>query len=243
MMRTPVTLLFLLFIPFLIFSQQTDSRTFEAGLHLGTSTYLGDLVKTDHPSLKEVNFAYGAFLRYRLSPNFAGRLNLQRGNLSGDDQNFAGRGSRNYSFKAPVTELSLITDWDLLGYRPIDELGIKKATFSPYLFLGIGLAFINPEPDFNDESTVLTERDVANSKKTFFSMPIGAGVRLDLNSSIGLFLEGGLRPVFSDYLDGISQTANPDSNDWFGFMSAGFHFRFQKNGSNTGLVKSVSSNK
>jgi hypothetical protein len=50
-------------------------------------------------------------------------------------------------------------------------------------------------------------------------LPFGLGVKAYLSPKWTLSAELGLRPVFNDYLDGVSYAGNPDANDWYGVFS------------------------
>ena len=57
-------------------------------------------------------------------------------------------------------------------------------------------------------------------------IPFGLGVKADINHQWMVGLEWGMRPVFSDMLDGVSQSGNPDQNDWYGMGGMNLSFRF-----------------
>jgi outer membrane protein OmpA-like peptidoglycan-associated protein/opacity protein-like surface antigen len=201
----------------------------EGGLFVGASNYQGDVVLDPAFTLKETNLAYGVFLKRRLNHSWLIRANWQGGRLSGKDENFEddGRQKRRFSFDSPINEFSLLAEWELLGKRRMSDGGTTRKIFTPYLFAGLGVAIHKPEPFFNEtgnsEPSFLAK--ISNDKNADFSTtnfvtPIGAGLRLDLASTINLSLEFGYRPPFSDYLDGISESANPDKNDWYVFGGA-----------------------
>ena len=41
------------------------------------------------------------------------------------------------------------------------------------------------------------------------------GLKAGINDKWGVGLEFGLRKPFTDYLDGVSESGNPDKGDWF----------------------------
>jgi OmpA-OmpF porin, OOP family len=201
--------------------ETTSHQRWELGYFLGASQYQGDL---NDLGTKELNLANGAVIRYHLTDNVALRANFLFGRLSGKDANYEKFVNRGFSFKSPVREFSAVAEFDLLGkkrYRNADKGKFNK-TFSPYLFAGAGFTNVNPNTDYNLSKPVdkENERKVDKDhpiKKGFLSVPLGAGIKYDLSPQWTVNLEAGLRPVFNDYLDGISKSANPDKNDTYAF--------------------------
>ena len=212
-----------IFITPFSYGQQLQ-KTWEIGVLVGQSGYLGDLNKSDFFS-KEPKFSGGVLGRYHLSRNLALRGALTFGSLSGSDANFSDRQVRGFKTKSPLTDLSAIVEWDFLGKRRFkyDTTAFQvrfRRTLSPYLFTGVGLGFTNPTPDFTGTASTPANfrqgavQDAAtNYPNTHFVIPFGIGLRYDLSENWVLGLEAGFRLSFSDYLDGISKGANPGRND------------------------------
>lgn len=200
---------------FLIVPLQSQNTTWEAGLMLGGSTYRGDVVKPDFFTLKDTRFAYGIFARYPFSKQWQVRANLNMTKLAAGDQNYDTNWSeqRSFQFSTFLTEIAVLAEWHPLG---------AKKTWSPYLFTGVGLALFNPKPVFEQNKidqlgeAIATDQN-ADFKKVQLTIPFGAGIRYQLNDTWSIALEGGARPAFTDYLDGISQAGMPDNDDWYGF--------------------------
>ena len=100
----------------------------------------------------------------------------------------------------------------------------RQRLVSPYIYVGTGLVLLNPKTDFNDKSkpNPITElpRIEADKAAVFAKIrpivPFGGGLRIPLvNRNAVLTLEGGFRPTFSDYVDGMSIAGNPNRNDWY----------------------------
>ncbi|MEY3243247.1 MAG: hypothetical protein RIR11_4686 [Bacteroidota bacterium] len=219
------SLLFLFITPAL--SAQTAK--WEFGAMFLSSNYMGDLVSTRYPTLKGGEWGGGLFLRRDLTERFSLRLNAAYGQFKGADANFPEQlGVRGFSFNGSATDLSLLGEWDLLGKRRYNKGNFKK-TFSPYVFGGLGLGFIQPNPVFPDASRNLpvVQADInADFSKTTFVLPFGGGLRYDLSKRTTLSAEMGLRMTFSDYVDGISKSASPDHNDWYVFTGISLSYRF-----------------
>lgn len=224
------TTLMLLLVPMALLSQ----HKWEATIFLGGANYQGDLVPTLHPYPGETNFAAGLSARYFLGKEWALRLGATYGQLSGTDQNFTNTDftvKRQISFKSEIIESSLLFEWEPFGKRRYPGFNQFKALISPYVFVGGGVAISNPEPEFalyrNGEAPPEVLLDKAMKyPATNFAIPMGAGIKFDLSKRLALGLEGGTRYAFTDYLDGVSEAANPNSGDWYAFAGATITIRF-----------------
>lgn len=207
----------------------------EFGLAGGVSYYVGDLLEADNLQLSTVNPAYGFFLRNNVSPSFAVRLNALRTDLSGTDANAKTTREmlRGYSFSTYLYEASLQLEWDFLGLRRYDGVSTFNRTISPYLFVGVGAGFTNPEPRFVPSGDALVNERIAIDNRSdinsLICVPFGLGLKADLARRFTLALELSARPTFYDYLDGISLAADPTTDDWYflGTMSLAYRFPYR----------------
>jgi outer membrane protein OmpA-like peptidoglycan-associated protein len=227
-MKSKFTLLFLSFFSLSCFGQ------WEIGGFLGTSNYQGDVVKPILFTLKETTGAGGLLLRYHLNEQMALRGNLLFGKIAGKDDNFDSRGNRGFSFTSPLTEISLVGEYEIFGIRRLKDGAFRKYV-SPYFFAGFGVGLIKPTTDFNEG--VNTSPAIASSiakdkahgfKKTNLVIPLGVGFKFGLTPHVTLGVEMGLRPAFTDYLDGISEAANPEKDDWYVFGGLTLGYRLGK---------------
>ena len=214
-------------------------QKWEGGVFLGASQYQGDL---NDLGTKELNAAYGILLRRHLTDRFALRGNLLLGKLAGSDLNVERNKVRGFTYKSPLTEISVVGEFDILGKKRFKDNMFHK-TFSPYLFLGAGAAITNPTTTYNEANnpglkTLINEDKVLATKKNFFSMPIGAGIKMDLNEKWGINLELGKRYTFNDYVDRVSKSGNPNKKDTYIFAGLGitYKFPFQKDSDGDGVV-------
>ncbi len=191
---------------------------FEGGLFMGIANYQGDLVDS-YVELKETNLAMGASAGYVFSNNFVARLAFRKGRISGNDANSkdALRRERALKFKSDLYELALLGEWYILGR---DRFMYTKGAnwFNPYLFMGIAMVHSKSYA----EGEGLPEK--VDNSSLFVSIPIGGGLKFSIYDYISLGLEGGFRPAFSDYLDGVSQLGNPNGNDWYLFAGVNIAF-------------------
>lgn len=85
---------------------------------------------------------------------------------------------------------------------------------SPFLFVGFGGVVVNPNVEgFRPTAPELKD----NFSTTSITIPIGVGLRYEMNRNWTLGAEGGLRFGFTDYLDGVSESRNPNEDDWYFF--------------------------
>ena len=216
-MKLQYLLLVLLFVPLCLSSQDKV----EAGLFLGESSYGGDLVEPNIFFGKGTNFGFGILGRYHLNENLGLRGNFLFGKMTGDDRNYADdlyRAERDISFESSFAEFSVMAEFEPFGHKRYQENGSFKKIFSPYVFVGLGAAFTNPETDYSKSNVNGVQEDQNNTaSNTQFTVPLGIGVKYDLSQKINIGFEVGGRPTFTDYLDGVSITGNPDRNDWYLF--------------------------
>ncbi len=236
-----VLLTFLL--PLCVFSQnnlQTEemkesSGEWSAGLFVGYSNYLGDLVEPTF-TFDESNPAFGLFVKNQLSHRFGLRASLLYGTLSGSDANYDRNPLRGASFESSLVELAVRGEYDFRKKKNYDyqegnteftKSGAYQKKIVPYIFLGLGTAITNPVVTFDDPSRPGNADDLnADYSKTHLAIPIGVGLRIDLSRKMYMALEWGERLSFTDYLDGISISGSDDYNDVYamGGISLGMRF-------------------
>jgi hypothetical protein len=181
-----------------------------------------------------------------MSQYFLLRANLAIGGLKGDDAKYNNpefRKQRNFNFRSPVTEFSILGVWNPLG----TNYSVKG--ISPYFFGGAGLSFVKIKKDwsnfnaayFGDGSEVITGLALDEQHKPpriIPAIPFGAGVRYNFSERIAINAESSYRVIFTDYLDGFSEAANPDQKDHYQTVSVGLIYRTgKKNTLNCPVVK------
>lgn len=221
----------------LLLSAQVSGPKYEIGLGISSFIYQGDLTPSRLGSFRTMRFGLNLYGSKILSPSVSLRTNLAIGGLRGDDAQYrkpAYRQQRNFNFRTPVIELSQLVVWNPLG-RNYDDKG-----FSPYLFGGAGLSFLKIKRDwsnynteyFNASGEDVTARlalDTAHSLPRIIPViPLGAGVRYNFSQRFAVSLESSYRFVFTDYLDGFSQAANPKLNDKYHTITVGAIYRIGK---------------
>lgn len=205
----------------------------QSALFIGGANYQGDLVESLGPYPEETGFAIGLINRYSINSNFIWRANLLFGRISGDDKNGSaesGRRERNFNFKSTVAEFSMALEWEPFALVR-DSMDTKLRTISPYLFGGGGIAKFSPETRFDASlgNGILSEIDLdknAEINNINFILPVGGGLKFNISKSFEIGTEIGARMTFSDYVDGISVTGNPETKDWYWFGGINLGLRF-----------------
>lgn len=219
--------------------QSTLIPKYEIGVHLGAFIYQGDLTPYDLGAFNTMKPGFGFSATRNINSLYAVRFQIMRGWLKGDDAEYeipAWRQQRNFNFKTPVIELSLHVVRNIIGLVP-NEAGIIN--FSPYVFAGLNYSFLNIKRDWSNFNyshfagqtgvlNGLTEDMNHKVPRGIFSIPIGAGVRYGISEKLSFSLEGTYRILDTDYLDGFSQSANPDENDHYHTITAGLIYSFGK---------------
>lgn len=218
-----------------VFSQ-ADQHRYELGAALSGFIYQGDLTperlgsyKTMRPGIQ----LHGSIL---LSHSFLARTNLTIGGLRGDEAKYDKpefRSQRAFQFRTPLVELTQLLAWNPLGTN------YRERGFAPYVFAGAGISWLNIKRDwsrfnaayFGDGSDLQARLglDTARSVPRFVPViPLGAGIRYGISPAWVVQLETSYRLIFTDYLDGFSQAANPDLDDHYQTISAGLIYRVGK---------------
>ena len=196
----------------------------EGSAYGGLSTYQGDMI-TPNFTLKNSEFALGFGVRNFLSPQMALGARLWYLKISGDDSLYPNLEERGGRMLSKIGTVLLVAEYSPFGVAG-DPTNSRK--FSPYIFLGTGVAFVNPDVNYNQinapEETI--KQDEENSKGVYVLFPFGGGLRFAPTDSWNLSLEASLMTPFSDYIDGISALGNPSSKDWLTAIMLGFHMPF-----------------
>lgn len=211
-MKNYFHLFLLLLIPFFGYSQN-----WELGLQGGLTHYFGDLTNNE---VDFVSDGYGStgglYIRNAFNNNFGLRGNFFYSSIEGNDANFSAFPTRNFRFGGDNFEISAQGEWFITG---------KDKLFRPYLFAGIGWLNTTPNTNFgfSDPSNpslaanVVLDRAEGRRHNTAV-IPLGLGFDFSISKKRNAYLgfEFSARPTFSDFLDGVSNAADPDNNDWFG---------------------------
>lgn len=219
---------------------------YEIGAGLGAVIYQGDLAPSAAGSFKTIRPAFHLYGSKIMNSFFSVRAQLAFGQLRGNESLYdhpSWRRQRNFNFSSPLVELSGLLVWNPLGKNNADK------GFSPYLFGGGGIGLLKIKRDwsrlntthFDSESAVAEGLvvDAAHPLPNIIPViPVGAGLRYNFSSRLAVSAESSYRFVFTDYLDGFSQSANPSRNDHYYTITIGLIYRIgKKNAWNCPAVK------
>lgn len=204
------------------------------GLNGGIYVYQGDLTPAVLGSFRTMKPGFSFFAKKPINHFLAARLHISISSLKGDDSRYSKpeyRQQRNFYFTTPVKEFSGQLVWNIRGMN-YEDRGIQ-----PYIFSGAGISLIRTSKDysrmdlavFGEGSDVWAGLAVDNAHgtpRTLFSVPVGVGAEYPISNRFSVNIETSYRFIFTDYLDGFSQSANPKLQDHYHSTSAGIIYKF-----------------
>ncbi len=208
------------FLIVLFFTQSITSQTYEVGLMLGGSNYVGDVGSTQYISPNA--FAFGAIGKWNRSKRHAFRASFLFANLNADDAwGDERRTSRGLSFKNSVKEVSVGMEFNFWDWYLYDG----KPQFTPYLYTGFTTLNYGAQAiDANNEIDSYAD-------KWSFAIPMVLGIKKTVGRKFVLGAEIGARYTFTDNLDGSDPDprvgtgfGNLNNNDWYFFTGITFSY-------------------
>ncbi len=197
-----------------LFAGHTIAQHHEFGLGLGAMNYAGDLQRGYH--FESIRPGGQLFYRYNYNPIISLRGALTVGGVTGSDDKpidpFAQE--RMASFGITVMEIAADFEYNFLDIKS----GKNLNKWTPYLFMGFGAFVI-----FGDEP-VNGQGEYSNFQPV---IPFGTGIKIELNPYFNLGFEVGLRKLFTDWIDDVSEAPNRAKNyqygnkfdkDWYNFF-------------------------
>ena len=206
--------------------------TFEFGASLGfmnSLTDLGGRKGIGKKFIKDVNFdettiAGSVYLHALYKYQFGLRAEATFGQIKADDKvlekvkaSTFGRYERNLNFRSKITEFSLIAEAHplFIFFNYDDEYDKAPPRFSPYLLGGVGFFSFKPQTQLGgqwvDLQPLSTEGqgfleypDRQQYKLNQLNIPLGLGVKYELNSQFNVRAEFIYRKLNTDYLDDVS---------------------------------------
>ncbi|MFT3681997.1 MAG: DUF6089 family protein [Ferruginibacter sp.] len=190
----------------------------EFGFTVGAAHYFGDL--NTRAKINRPKPALGVFFRKQFNNYLGIRIAAHWAQLGYSDvySNNDYQKARNLSFNADILEFAVSGDFNFFKFVP----GDPKYIFTPYITLGVGMFSYNPYAYLQDKKVYLrplgTEGqnigyvDPATGKKrkpygsTALCVPIGAGIKYNVNDRVNFFVQVAHRLTMTDYLDDVSQT-------------------------------------
>lgn len=201
-MRYLKLLLVGIFLPCLAHAQR-----WEVGLFAGTANYIGDLAPDI--AFNETKPAIGLNIKRNVSAYFSYSLNATFAAVSGNDKNFDYLSPRRLQFQSDIFEIAPLFEFNFFKFG--QRQGQKR--FTPYLFTGFSVFHFDPRATYNNENQHLqvlrTEgQGLTEGAKDPYSLwsyaiPIGGGLKFNLNEHFNMLVNVGYRTTFTDYLDDV----------------------------------------
>ncbi|MEO6252261.1 MAG: DUF6089 family protein [Ferruginibacter sp.] len=209
-------------------------KDMSVGLNGGAYIYQGDLTPEKFGSSRTIQPGFSFFAKKPINHFLAARIHISMARLKGDDSRYSKpeyRQQRNFYFTTPVKEFSAQLVWNIRG-RNYEDRGIM-----PYLFSGAGVSLLRIRKNysrmdpavFGESGKVMNGLAVDNARGTpraLLSVPVGVGAEYPISDRFSVNIETSYRFIFTDYLDGFSQSANPKQQDHYHSTSAGLIYKF-----------------
>lgn len=207
------------------------------GLNGGIYIYQGDLTPEQLGSSVSIQPGFSLFAKKPINHFLAARVHISIAKLKGDDSRYGKpeyRQYRNFYFSTPVKEFSAQLVWNIFGKNYEDN------GFMPYVFSGAGISLIGVKKDYSRMDTAYFSKNdpdvlegiamdnATGTPRTVLSVPVGAGIEYSISPRFSINIETSYRFIFTDYLDGFSQSANPKLKDHYHSTSAGLIYKFGK---------------
>lgn len=197
-----------------LLSLSAEAQKKEFGGFVGFANYQGDLVHAPF-SFQGSGIDLGLVYKHYLTSRLAVRGGLAGGTFSGDDNNFEEARDRNFSFNTGFVEVTGALEYSFLRAGQVNTDGLFKSAISPFINVGVGLMFASPDASAPGRIPLVAADN--DPPTTHFIVPIGVGIKYDISEIWSMSVELQHRTTFTDYLDGFSESANPDADDWLIF--------------------------
>jgi len=204
---------------FIIHSQSAYSQEpkleHEVGVNLGVVNYYGDL--NTQFGLSGIGPSASVFWRGNYGHRFAIKTALSRMYVSASDVNSSSlfQQQRNLSFKSAITDLNAQLEFNFLHFVKNVFYNNQGSTFTPYISVGLGAFFFNPQTDYNGKTYDLqplgtegqTDRsytDIGRYNLYALSFNYGAGLKVHMKRNLSIGIDFNIHRTFTDYLDDVS---------------------------------------
>lgn len=182
---------------------QTPNYHMEFGPVAGVGYYLGDAAEHVFMHPREV---YGAQLRYKIAPRWAVQLKGMAQRIDGNMYRDAVRQDATWTNR--MINLDVVAEYNFfrLGNWGYDA---RIKPFSPYIFLGVGVALYGDRAVMSDAPA----DDKVRYNKVMGYVPLGVGLKWKFCPYAGLNLAWQHNVYFADNIEGVTQVEGYDSLD------------------------------
>lgn len=197
-----------------LYSQHTKVSQ-EVGVSIGAANYYGDL--NDHFGYKGIGPSAGFFIRQNIGTRFAFKTCFNYMKVGYNDA-YSSRPfnqNRNLSFESDIFDITGQFEFNFLNYIKNIYYEDEGSPFTPYLSMGIGVFFFNPQAEYQGKvydlqalgtEGQLDEYYTGNSKYKLynFALVYGGGLKYQATKNLVLGIDFSIRRTFTDYLDDVS---------------------------------------
>jgi hypothetical protein len=122
-------------------------------------------------------------------------------------------------------------EYDVLKLDFSSKRQLIKPNFSIYLLASVGYLRTNPVVDFNEPNAIYERIEIdkfAKYNRSHLTAGYGMGMKWHITKQQTLSFEGVNNSPFTDYLDGISNSAQSKFSDWYFIGLVSFSHQFSK---------------
>lgn len=232
----------LVFVTVLITVSGYAQKTADIGIWGGSSALWGDMDKSAAFQTFDLNI--GAYFRY----NINARIGIRAMFLHGKFANDGSVENTEWNYDKNVEDLTVQAEINFLRYI----LGSKKMKFSPYITVGLGMAYFKynfkpefiaafnlgyPELDFDADGNLIDNGYTESVAVP--TIPFGIGIKYTLGDRLGIGIEYQMRKYMSDQVDDlddplsyekdpgvvVSYNDGNHNNDWGAYL--GVHLTYK----------------
>jgi hypothetical protein len=205
----------------LLLPYSTHAQRMSVGIFAGAAGYQGDLTDKGYDWM-ELKNAVGIVATHRLTDHFAAKVNFTHCKIAAMDIHSTSKKSRKFSFETPINELGLSLEWHKQSRVKYTSSGDFYNSSTPYVSIGVGGMRFDPfVKGLPSESPDLTTM----YSKTRPMLIFGAGFKVGLGGNYTLSFDATTHMAFTDYLDGVSQSARVNE-DFYGYFGATLYRNF-----------------
>ncbi len=222
-MKKQILFFAIFLLPFLMSGQSKS----EIGLFLGMSNSVTDVssfAKDGQGLFDNAGLGWGLNYTYNFNQKFGVRLGYMGTSLKGVDiklDKLTSHVNRGYEFTSPLHEFGLMAQYNILKPKTYEDGSFKKS-FIPYVLFGGGISYTKPDVDWSSNPRPTNQNDIDNTKNINMQLPYGVGLKYNVSEKFHVDLEFRTVVPMTDYIDGISESANPDKNDAYYFLGLNF---------------------
>ncbi len=194
--------------------------TWDVGVHVGASNYLGEMGGKEKPrrdfiwdmKLNQTRWALGGFARYKVNRMLSINSGILYLRIQGADIHSSNpaRVGRNLNFRNDMFEWYIRPEFTLYQDNDLGGRGRYRTDFRLFAYVGAALYYHNPrgqinrDGDFYDLQPLTTELE--DYSQFGAAIPAGIGFHFTKKRRHRFGFDFGWRTTFTDYLDDASTT-------------------------------------